>query len=155
MFKGHLPFPSEGQLNGFGGPLLGIQRNEAWANEIICHDRLTEELVGVRFVERLTKRAGGAQIRFNREVMAHTSVHTINITLGQELLRSGWASGRSSPRPGPAGMTWPPPPHGSAREAAGRISIPILVGFGISDPDQAAPSRTAHTHLVATARGRH
>jgi hypothetical protein len=84
MIKGHLPFQSEGQLNGFVDHVLGIRRKdfiprlelysnqlvehgktlaakagrpyeyrqgslrkEAWANEIIRRDRLTEGLVGV------------------------------------------------------------------------------------------------------------
>jgi hypothetical protein len=88
MFKGHLPFQSEGQLNGFVDHVLGIRRKdfiprlelysnqlvdhgktlaakagrpyeyrqgsfrkEAWAQDIIRRDRLTEGLVGVLCVQ--------------------------------------------------------------------------------------------------------
>jgi len=80
MFKGHLPFQSEGQLNGFVDHVLGIRRNdfiprlELYSNQLVDHGKTLAAKAGRPYEYR--------QGSFRKEAWAHDIVRRDRLTEG-------------------------------------------------------------------------
>ena len=86
------------------------------------------------FAERLTEKAGGAQIYFKREDLSHTGAHKINNTLGQALLAMRMGKKRIIAETG-AGQ------HGVATATAcARFGLECIVYMGAEDVRRQSPN---------------
>jgi tryptophan synthase beta chain len=100
----------------------------------------------LHFAERLTRRAGGAQIWFKREDLSHTGAHKINNTLGQALLAIRMGKRRIIAETG-AGQ------HGVATATAcSRFGLDCVVYMGSEDVRRQAPNVRAMRLMGAEVR---
>jgi tryptophan synthase beta chain len=132
------------------------QLEQAYA-EAIADPAFAAELAGLlatfvgrstplHFAERLTRRAGGAQIWFKREDLNHTGAHKINNTLGQGLLAIRMGKRRIIAETG-AGQ------HGVATATAcARFGLDCIVYMGAEDVRRQAPNVRAMRLMGAEVR---
>jgi tryptophan synthase beta chain len=88
----------------------------------------------IYYAERLTKKAGGAQIYLKREDLNHTGAHKVNNTIGQALLAKRMGKPRVIAETG-AGQ------HGVATATiAARLGLECVVYMGSEDVKRQAPN---------------
>ncbi|WP_072576089.1 tryptophan synthase subunit beta [Suttonella ornithocola] len=145
-------FPdARGYFGRFGGQFIAEtlmqavlelqQAYEAARNEPEFWAKFREELrdyVGrpspLYFAERLTKKAGGAEIWLKREDLNHTGAHKVNNTVGQALLAARLGKPRVIAETG-AGQ------HGVATATvAARLGLECVVYMGAEDVKRQAPN---------------
>jgi tryptophan synthase beta chain len=118
-----------------------------WAELDALHRQYTGRPTPLYHARRLSARAGGAQIFFKREDLAHTGAHKINNALGQGLLAKRMGKTRIIAETG-AGQ------HGVASAAVcAMLGLPCIVYMGTDDIERQKPNVFRMRLMGAEVRG--